>query len=263
MKEGDYHDAMNADNFMAWVEQQFIPAWKAKYKNQPCILVLDGAPYYLYGMTNPFTMSKTACAQLMLEVIGVGTMFEFWRGGDLYECGVPGEGEEFANAPAGLSKEETQCAMYNTLQEHSPAGYLESWIEWRFRQLGWTVIFTPPYACLFQCLELVWADAKDDLARKYFKGRTMQWIKETLTARLKKIKRRKLVRHAEMCMNIWIEQDSILSGTIDLLIVSQTVRTELLKHNAKFLSEEELDDYLNDANINVHVDIDEDNEIVS
>ena len=64
-------------------------------------------------------------------------------------------------------------------------------------------------------------------------------------------------------MNIWIEQDSILSGTIRHLIVSDTVRTELLKHNAKFLSEEELDDYLNDANINVHVAIDEDNGIVS
>ena len=69
-KEGDYHDAMNADNFMAWVEQQIIPAWKANYKNQPCILVLDGEPYHLYGMTNPFTMSKTARAQLMCEVIG-------------------------------------------------------------------------------------------------------------------------------------------------------------------------------------------------
>ena len=63
-------------------------------------------------------------------------------------------------------------------------------------------------------------------------------------------------------MNIWIEQDSILSGTIDYLIVSDTVRTELLKHNTKFLSEEEFDDFLNDANIDVHVEIDEDNRIV-
>ena len=44
--------------------------------------------------------------------------------------------------------------------------------------------------------------------------------------------------------------------------MSHSVRTELLKHNAKFLSEEELDDYLNDANIDVHVEIDEDNGIV-
>ena len=28
-KEGDYHDAMNADIFKACVEQRFIPAWKA------------------------------------------------------------------------------------------------------------------------------------------------------------------------------------------------------------------------------------------
>ena len=89
---------MNAHNIMAWVEQQFIPAWKATYKNLQYILVLDGAPHHSYGMTNPFKMSKTACAQLikMREVIGEGTMFEFWRGGYLYECGVPGEGEKFA-----------------------------------------------------------------------------------------------------------------------------------------------------------------------
>ena len=122
---------------------------------------------------NPFTMSKTACAQFTREVYGEGTMFEFWRGGDLYECGVPGEGEKFASAPAGTSKEETQCAMYNILQEHSP-GYLESWIEWKFKQIGRTVIFTPPYAYLFRYQKLIWADAKGDLARTYFKGRTMQ-----------------------------------------------------------------------------------------
>ena len=209
---------------MAWVEQQFIPAWKAKYNNLSCILVLDGAPYHWYGMTNPFTMSKTACAQLMREVIGEGTMFDFWRGGDLYECGVPGEGEEFANAPADPSKEETQCAMYNILQEHSP-DYLESWIEWRFRQLGWTVIFTPPYACLFQCQELVWADAKGE---EVFQGKYNAVNYRDLNSAFKKSKRRKLVRHAEKCMNIWIEQVSIPSGTIDHLIVSHTVRSTTL-----------------------------------
>ena len=35
-------------------------------------------------------------------------MFELWSGGELYECGVPREGEEIAN----ISKEEAQCAMY-------------------------------------------------------------------------------------------------------------------------------------------------------
>ena len=100
-------------------------------------------------MTNPFTISKTACAQLMREIIGRGTMFKFWCGGDLYKCGVPWEGEEFVNTPAGTSKEATQCAIYNILQEHLP-GYLESYMEWIVRQICWTVIFTPPYACLFQ-----------------------------------------------------------------------------------------------------------------
>ena len=52
-------------------------------------------------------------------------------------------------------------------------------------------------------------------------------------------------------MNIWIEQESVLSGIIDHLIVLDADKTELLKHNAKFLSEEELDDFLNDANIEV------------
>ena len=49
-------------------------------------------------------------------------------------------------------------------------------------------MFIPPYACLFQYQELVWVDAKGDLARKYSKGRTMKWNKETLTKRFKKNK---------------------------------------------------------------------------
>ena len=36
-------------------------------------------------------------------------MVEFWCDGDL--CDVPGEGEEFANSPAGPLKEETQCTI--------------------------------------------------------------------------------------------------------------------------------------------------------
>ena len=38
------------------------------------------------------------------------------------------------------------------------------------------------------------------------------------------IKHRKIVRHAKKCMNIRIKQDRVLSGTIDHLIVSYTVR---------------------------------------
>ena len=255
-KEGDYHNAMNGDVFKDWIENYFIPTWRDKYGTLPCILVLDNAPYHVTDLVNPYTMTKRECLDTLRRVLGSNALFEFERGDEIFECEVPEQGGNVANAPAGPSKEEVQNATYEALYEHSPSD-LQTWLEWRFEQLGWSVIFTPPYAASFQCQELVWANAKNDVARKYFKGRDWEWIQNRLTSHLKQIDCASLVRHAESCMTAWIENDRVLNGTIDDLVVADDVREDLLRHNAKFLSETELNDYLHDDDIDVHIEIDD------
>ena len=43
---GDYHDQMDCDTFMMWVERRMLPAFEARYPGKVCILCLDNAPYH-------------------------------------------------------------------------------------------------------------------------------------------------------------------------------------------------------------------------
>ena len=57
----DYHDTMDADFFLYWVEKRLTPAFEARYPGKKMILVLDNAPYH-HSMIDdgfrPDSMSK-------------------------------------------------------------------------------------------------------------------------------------------------------------------------------------------------------------
>ena len=54
---------------------------------------------------------------------------------------------------------------------------------------------------------------------------------------------------------MWLEQDDVLSGTVDALVVPADLDFGTLQYNAQFLTDEELDRYINDPTIDIHVDI--------
>ena len=43
---GDYHDQMDCDMFMLWMERRLVPAFEAKYPGKIMVLCLDNAPYH-------------------------------------------------------------------------------------------------------------------------------------------------------------------------------------------------------------------------
>ena len=43
---GDYHDNMDGDMFMKWVEERLVPTVRAKYPGKAVYLVMDNAPYH-------------------------------------------------------------------------------------------------------------------------------------------------------------------------------------------------------------------------
>ena len=69
-----------------------------------------------------------------------------------------------------------------------------------------------------------------------------------------------LVRHCEDCINAWIEQDDVLSDTVDALVVPDNMDLGSVQYNAKFLTDEELSRCNNDPNEDVHIEIIEDDE---
>ena len=43
---GDYHDNMNSEMFMQWVQDKLIPTFEKAYPGKKMILVADNAPYH-------------------------------------------------------------------------------------------------------------------------------------------------------------------------------------------------------------------------
>ena len=101
---------------------------------------------------------------------------------------------------------------------------------------------------------------KGDIGRKYFKGRYFEWIQCRVNMHSDEIGCSSLIRHCEDCMNAWIEQDDVLSGTVDALVVPDNMDLGSVQYNAKFLTDEELSRYNNDPNVDVHIEIIEDDE---
>ena len=152
-KSGDYHDAMDHAKFQNWVNNRFIPTWKRRYPGLPCCLVLDNAPYHMGGMSNPFVMNKTECAEYLRHA-GLRRVY-VCRDDDmpLHSFNIPSRGCNFARAPRGPSTEELRQAVFDTMEDYEPH-LLQTWLENRLKDEGWTVIFTPPYLYNFQPMEL-------------------------------------------------------------------------------------------------------------
>ena len=116
--------------------------------------------------------------------------------------------------------------------------YTRSKIQILFEEMGWMVIFTPPYCHQYQPIELVWANVKGYVARTYTNDRsTMPLLREAIvkgfggdthdpfdsefvhkgiTAELC----RKLIARAERFMNNYIIMDEHLDGSINDLTVT-------------------------------------------
>ena len=43
---GDYHDNMNSDMFMKWVQEKLVTIFKLKYPGKKMTLVADNVPYH-------------------------------------------------------------------------------------------------------------------------------------------------------------------------------------------------------------------------
>ena len=69
---GDYHDQMDCDTFMMWLERRCLPAFEAKYPDKQMILVLDNAPYHHGRHEDGFFCSEHNKAQIAEKLESLG-----------------------------------------------------------------------------------------------------------------------------------------------------------------------------------------------
>lgn len=128
-KSGDYHDEMNHDNFMRWLEHQLIP-------NLPPngIVVMDNAPYHTVQINKkPTRANKKADIRTWLENNDITTTHNM-RKAELLEL---------------VNKLSITKTYY---------------VDELLKQHGHTVVRLPPYHCDLNPIELIWSVAKRKVA---------------------------------------------------------------------------------------------------
>lgn len=173
--EGDYHDTMNSDVFMAWVERRLIPSFQVMYPGKRMVLVLDNARYH-HARTNENEtpvgqMTKDELAEFLVDV-GI-TSLTVKRNNRRYVI----------NQIMWTEHARSKVIICPTRQELLEA--VKEWIKWlpdefkphsRLRALmetyGYELLFTPPYTFSAQPIERLWSYVKSHVAHMHHKDRT-------------------------------------------------------------------------------------------
>ena len=90
---------------------------------------------------------------------------------------VEGRSQGFRRAPRGPTLDEMKNALHAKIATDHP-DWLQSDVQRKFNELGWTLIFTPPYCPKFQPIELFWQHTKGFVAREYVPGRNMKQLRD-------------------------------------------------------------------------------------
>lgn len=130
-KMADYHDDMNKNNFLKWLEEKLIPNLL-----EPSVIIMDNASYHVTQINKPPTMHNLK-ADIQKWLSDNNITFE--------EC---------------FTKAELLCLV----QENRPTPLYEA--EELLKQHGHEVLKLPPYHCDLNAIELIWSLVKRKIASK-------------------------------------------------------------------------------------------------
>ncbi len=222
----DYHKNMNGLIYMQWIVNRLIPTFKTMFPGKKCILVLDNASYHHPRGTdwiNPNDMNKGALAAWMSQHTTDG-MITIYRNGKERKFGTTSlfsHGSKDAPTLAEMKQWAKDFLSQRPLINRSL-------LRQRFDAEGWQLIYTPPYQCESQPIELLWAYVKNYVGRHTANENSVKGVTRrtrcgfygdeasghaaadaTLCSRL--------VGHVHTWCNEFIKVDSELDGTIDAL----------------------------------------------
>jgi len=195
---GDYHDNMNSEMFMKWVEQRLVPTFEKQHPGKKMVLVADNAPYHhkrAIGSLN--ALSKKALIELAkehsvsyLELPWTPTCqsameeddddkyYYVQDRGEFVSIDTQGQWEMIGATasrarPFCPTKQELQLAAVAWMKAEKPH-LLDCQVEQYLQQRGHEVLWTPPCCAQLQPIELFWAAGKNYAADHCWNGRSMK-----------------------------------------------------------------------------------------
>lgn len=143
-KSGDYHDDMNRENFMKWVQEKLLP-------NLPpqSLVIMDNAPYHRVALNKAPTMNSTK-SQMQNWIVSKG----------------------LAYLPTMVKAE-----LYEIIKDHKEPPVYEA--DTLLEKHGHKVVRLPPYHCDLNPIELIWSLLKRRIAEKNVGQEASQIVKIT------------------------------------------------------------------------------------
>lgn len=151
---GDYHKNFDGNNFVQWFKDKLLPNLSG-----PSLIILDNASYH---KTKANTVPKPSKMRKM-EIIG-----------KLKELGVP--------IAEDVSAVEARFALRQYIYDN-----IKPEISYIAEDHGHKIIWTPPYYCELQPIELVWAEVKGQVGRLYSNETTLEDVKARLLDQFKRL----------------------------------------------------------------------------
>jgi hypothetical protein len=221
----DYHKNMNGQIFMQWINNRLIPTFQRRFPRMKLILILDNAAYHHPrgdDWVNPNKMTKLELATWISDRADHITII---RDGVSKYFGKTSLFQNKSNYAPTVEEMRSWVKQYLLHHPHLNRTLLQQ----RFDELGWQLIYTPPYQCESQPIEMLWAYVKnyvgrvmgDDhsietvtqLARQGFYGdleNTHSPVDADLCQRL--------INHVHKWCNAFITADDELEGSMDNLV---------------------------------------------
>jgi hypothetical protein len=220
----DYHKNMDGTVFMQWVVNRLIPTFKRRFPGKKLILVLDNAAYHHPrgpDWVNPNEMKKEALAAWIVEHLPDG---ELMRVQDNGRERVFGKAALFAHA----GKYAPTCPLMRQwikayLNAHPAIN--QTLLQQEFARHGFQLIYTPPYQCDTQPIEMLWAYVKNYVGRVMGDDHSVAAVTQLTRqgfygdeannhASADGAFCNRLIEHAHKWLNKWIERDEELSGDL-------------------------------------------------
>ncbi len=175
---GDYHKNFNGKNFCQWFKEKLLPNLK-----HPSLIRMDNAAYHHTKPENAPKRGKMKKAELMALLTTLNIAF----------------------GPKDLMP-----TLNLKLKEYLAT--IEEDVVSSARAAGHEVVFTPPYHCDLQPIELVWSQVKGDVGRQYDIDTTMATVLTRLNAAFDRIAAEpdriaRLYMHVAAIERAYLQQD--------------------------------------------------------
>jgi transposase len=165
----DYHDTINGDKFIGWIQQRLLPTFKKLYPGKKMYLVLDNAKYHHHRGPDWFSPSAKKKGQLA----------DFLRQRQVKSITVDGgrviPASRFSGDARGKTGGPTMEQLKKAVKEHIAAhpDINTTVPQQLFEDAGYELLYTPPYVSELQPIELIWAFTKGLVARQSHRSRSV------------------------------------------------------------------------------------------